>query len=264
MQQPQRWSRGKINFLQRRIRSFLEHKRQIIFEWQNAYTAQHVRMLHEEKRLRTKAFQDEYNNAPATQEGLATDLDMGISIQQLCDLYKVRRKIHQETLFEYKRELAEFQKEAQLRMRMRLAQKMILGDRFDIEATLDKEEADGKLPLTAPTKPTLNRNVHPSIYEMLIKLSSDAMKGKVTFEVTQEAVYALHDFRMAALQRQAEMHNLSHSDLETSLQKIELVKKRHRDDTDSGDHKVDDDAPQIKVESTNLIETTVLNDICLE
>ena len=71
---------------------------------------------------------------------------------------------------------------------MRLAQKMIQGDKFDIEKALAEEEKQGKPMLVAPTRPEYNVEITQEHLDKMIRFGSHVMGDKEHLDISLSAI----------------------------------------------------------------------------
>jgi len=190
--------RSKILHIQLTMREYMVWKRKVIYGWQQEYTDTHEKLLLEWEELRKQAYQkaskegldlDEEGNPKGLPKRLEPQIDLGTSCEQLFQIFKRRRGKHRESLVEYRRALQEFQKKAQMKLRMRLAQKMIQGDRFDILKILEEEEKKGEQELLMPDRPEYPMQIPEDSMKKLVYFGSDVMSAKAELLPSPDAEY---------------------------------------------------------------------------
>lgn len=192
--------RAKVVFLQRCMRRYMGWKRKILYPWQTQYTETHQTLCVEWDKLRKEAYQkaskegltlDADGNPVGLPKKLEAEIDKGTSMEQLWRVFKKRKKNFQVDFAEYHKEMLAFKKAAQLKLRMRLAQKMIQGANFDIEKVLDEESAKGEIPLCPPDCPTYDKIIDKQMMIQLVYFGSDVMAAKEELEISRDTEYLL-------------------------------------------------------------------------
>jgi len=74
---------------------------------------------------------------------------------------------------------------------MRLAQKMIQGDKFDIEKVMEQEEKKGNF-LIAPVKPVFPKHISDKAFKDMVYVGSDVMAARVELEISKDAMLLLN------------------------------------------------------------------------
>jgi len=190
--------KAKMTGLQTGIRRYLRWKHHQIKMWQNSYDERRELLAKERDEARNELFQK------AIREGHPVELDVNgdpvglkqwrvehigpdVSTEQLLGVFTNRRLAQRERIKLYQAALAKFSSECRHRMRLRIVQKNIQGDKFDIEKLLKEEEKKGMQNLVCPKRPDFNTNIVIADFDKMIEQGSRVMQAAEELEISETA-----------------------------------------------------------------------------
>lgn len=190
--------KSKMTGLQSAIRKYLQWKHKQLGIWLKAYEERRINLEESWHAARSEIF------AAGIKEGHHVEVDnsgdpvslklprveniaVEVSIEQLINLFTARREGQRERIKLWQVAMKKFTSECRLRMRMRIVQKNIQGDKFDIEKLLAEEEAKGLPPLVCPPRPEFNSVVEEKTYDEMIAQGCRVMDAQEDMSVSESA-----------------------------------------------------------------------------
>jgi len=190
--------KSKMTGLQSAIRKYLQWKHKQLGIWLKAYEERRANLEEIWHAARSEIFATgirEGHNVEVDNSGNPTSLKLPrveniaveISIEQLVNLFTARREGQRERIKLWQVGMKKFSSECRLRMRMRIVQKNIQGDKFDLEKLLAEEEAKGLPPLVCPPRPEFNYAVEEKTYDEMIAQGCRVMDAQEEMHVSESA-----------------------------------------------------------------------------